>query len=260
MQRFEASIPWIWSMAPLSAPRERRVRPNLSRAIRRQALSDPARRDGVVPFRAGTPAARIFALTAHGEDQARSLRPRVAGDPIRPRVHQPARAGRAVHASWACLAVSAEIEPDLAEWDYGAYEGMLSSDIRRERPGWNVYRDGCPGGESAGEVAARADRLIRRLLALRGDVALFSPWAVRLQPGGPLDRAACDGWAAPATRPGVVRRSRLQPEPSRTAGHRPVEHDRGRLGKSDPVPWRTGRATPHRLTTEASSDMMMVAR
>ena len=96
----------------------------------------------------------------------------MTGNPIRPVFASPAQRARRTCAL-ACLAVSSEIEPDLAEWNYGAYEGMLSSDIRRERPGWNVYRDGCPDGESAGEVAARADRLIRRLLALRGDVALF---------------------------------------------------------------------------------------
>ncbi len=66
------------------------------------------------------------------------------------------------------------IEPDLAEWDYGDHEGRRSVDIRKEDPGWNIWRDGCPGGESPADVSARADRLIARLGTMRGTVALFS--------------------------------------------------------------------------------------
>ena len=72
------------------------------------------------------------------------------------------------------LSGSAEIDPDLAEWDYGDYEGRTSHDIRMDRPGWNVFRDGCPGGESAVAAAARADRLVARVAAWQGNVALFS--------------------------------------------------------------------------------------
>ncbi len=68
----------------------------------------------------------------------------------------------------------AEIEPGLAEWDYGDYEGKLSADIRKERPNWNVFRDGCPGGEMPAQVSDRADRLIARLCTMKGNVALFS--------------------------------------------------------------------------------------
>jgi len=67
-----------------------------------------------------------------------------------------------------------EIEHDLAEWDYGDYEGQRSADILVERPGWNVYRDGCPGGEMPAQVSARADRLIARLRKLDGNIALFA--------------------------------------------------------------------------------------
>jgi probable phosphoglycerate mutase len=67
-----------------------------------------------------------------------------------------------------------EIEPDLAEWDYGDYEGKRSVDILKERPGWNVFRDGCPHGEMPAQVSDRADRLIARLHTLDGKVALFS--------------------------------------------------------------------------------------
>lgn len=65
-------------------------------------------------------------------------------------------------------------EPDLAEWDYGDYEGKTSADIRQQRPGWDVFRDGCPHGESPAQVSARADRLIAKLRREQGNVALFS--------------------------------------------------------------------------------------
>jgi probable phosphoglycerate mutase len=68
----------------------------------------------------------------------------------------------------------AEIEPDLSEWDYGDYEGQRSVYIRKGRPDWNVFRDGCPRGEMPAAILVRADRLIARLRALDGNVALFS--------------------------------------------------------------------------------------
>jgi probable phosphoglycerate mutase len=66
------------------------------------------------------------------------------------------------------------IDPDLSEWDYGDYEGQRSVDIRDARPDWNIFRDGCPGGEAPEEISDRADRLIARLRSLQGNVALFS--------------------------------------------------------------------------------------
>jgi probable phosphoglycerate mutase len=67
-----------------------------------------------------------------------------------------------------------EIDLDLAEFDYGAYEGRTTPDIRTERPGWSLWEDGAPGGETAEEVGRRADRVIARALAAGGDVALFA--------------------------------------------------------------------------------------
>jgi broad specificity phosphatase PhoE len=72
------------------------------------------------------------------------------------------------------LSKTAQIEPDLAEWDYGDYEGQRSVDICIARPGWNLFRDGCPNGESPRQVTARADRLIAHLRTLDGRIALFS--------------------------------------------------------------------------------------
>ena len=68
----------------------------------------------------------------------------------------------------------AALEPDLAEWDYGDCEGERSVDIRRGRPDWNLFIDGCPRGESPFQVSERADRVIARLRALEGNIAIFS--------------------------------------------------------------------------------------
>jgi broad specificity phosphatase PhoE len=68
----------------------------------------------------------------------------------------------------------AEVDPDLLEWDYGAYEGRTSAEIHRERPGWQLFRDGCPGGESPDQVGARADRVLKRVRELSANVLLFS--------------------------------------------------------------------------------------
>jgi broad specificity phosphatase PhoE len=112
-------------------------------------------------------------LTIRGEDQARSLEPVLRGIQFEHVLTSPARRAQGTCAL-AGLGGSVEIEPDLAEWDYGEYEGRTSDDIRKERPGWNVFRDGCPGGESVNTVSERADRLIMRSAALHGNVALFS--------------------------------------------------------------------------------------
>jgi probable phosphoglycerate mutase len=72
------------------------------------------------------------------------------------------------------LGSAAEIEPDLAEWDYGDYEGRRSAEILQARPDWNLFRDGCPNGESPAQISKRADQLIARLRVLGGNIALFS--------------------------------------------------------------------------------------
>jgi probable phosphoglycerate mutase len=68
----------------------------------------------------------------------------------------------------------AEADPDLREWDYGRYEGLRTAEIQAGRPGWELFRDGCPGGETAEQVGGRADRVIERVRAVPGDVLLFS--------------------------------------------------------------------------------------
>jgi len=68
----------------------------------------------------------------------------------------------------------AEVEPDLVEWDYGDYDSLTAADIRRERPGWTPWWGGFPGGETLEDLAARADRVLARVRAVDGDVALFA--------------------------------------------------------------------------------------
>lgn len=68
----------------------------------------------------------------------------------------------------------AEVDRDPVEWDYGEYEGLRGSEILAMRPGWELFRDGCPGGESPEEVSARADRVVRRIRAINGDVLVFT--------------------------------------------------------------------------------------
>ena len=70
--------------------------------------------------------------------------------------------------------LAAEVDSDLVEWDYGEYEGLTTAEIRGKRPDWLLFRDGCPGGESPKQAAARADRVVRRVRAVQGDVLLFS--------------------------------------------------------------------------------------
>ena len=114
-----------------------------------------------------------LALTSRGEDQARSLEPILRAILFDSVLTSPAQRAQRT-CMLAGLGGSAEIEPDLAEWDYGDFEGRTSPDIREDQPGWNVFRDGCPGGESVAAVTLRADRLVRRAAAMHGHVALLS--------------------------------------------------------------------------------------
>jgi broad specificity phosphatase PhoE len=118
-------------------------------------------------------------LTAAGEAAAAALAPAFAGRKVRAAFTSPAR--RAVVTA-VLAGLDAEVDPDLQEWDYGGYEGRTSADIRAERPGWYLWRDGViPGdadhpGEAIARVAARADAVLSRVrpLLAEGDVVLVS--------------------------------------------------------------------------------------
>jgi len=112
-------------------------------------------------------------LTARGEWQARSLAQRLA-EAMFARVLTSPLARALQTCELAGFGSQAETDADLQEWDYGQYEGRRTADIRQERPGWDLFRDGCPGGESVAAVGARADRVIARLRAVDGHVLLFS--------------------------------------------------------------------------------------
>jgi broad specificity phosphatase PhoE len=112
-------------------------------------------------------------LTARGERNARSLGERLQGLMFAAILTSPLqRAARTCQL--AGFGAEADVDRDLVEWNYGQYEGRRSSDIRRERPDWQLFRDGCPGGESPDQVGARADRVVIRMRAIQGDVLLFS--------------------------------------------------------------------------------------
>ena len=112
-------------------------------------------------------------LTAAGETEAVHLGERLAGRTFAAVFTSPLqRAMRTCElAGFGSIAV---VEPDLIEWNYGSYEGRTTAEIHAQRPGWDLFRDGCPGGETPDQVAARADRVIERVRGIAGDVLLFS--------------------------------------------------------------------------------------
>jgi probable phosphoglycerate mutase len=112
-------------------------------------------------------------LTERGERNARRLQERLKGLTFAKVLTSPLQRARRT-CDLAGFGAVAEIDRDLVEWNYGEYEGWRTADIRTERPDWQLFRDGCPGGESPAQVAARADRVVNRLRAASGDVLVFS--------------------------------------------------------------------------------------
>src|SRR5882757_10011195 len=112
-------------------------------------------------------------LTERGERNARRLSERLRGLNFARVFTSPLQRARRT-CELAGFGSVAEIDRDLLEWNYGEYEGRLTADIHRERPDWQLFRDGCPGGESPNEVDTRADRVLKRARAVEGDVLLFS--------------------------------------------------------------------------------------
>jgi broad specificity phosphatase PhoE len=112
-------------------------------------------------------------LTKRGEDNARALGNRLTGQKFAMVYTSPLqRATRTCEL--AGFGAVAEVDRNLLEWDYGQYEGLTTAQIHAERPDWQLFRDGCPGGESPEQVGARADAILDRVRLVGADVLLFS--------------------------------------------------------------------------------------
>ncbi len=110
-------------------------------------------------------------LTERGERNARALGERLRGLAFAKVFTSPLQRVRTCEL--ARFGAVAEIDPDLVEWDYGQYAGR-TAEIHAERPDWQLFHDGCPGGESPDQIGARADRVVERVRAIKGDVLVFS--------------------------------------------------------------------------------------
>jgi probable phosphoglycerate mutase len=111
-------------------------------------------------------------LTGTGRQRARELEPLLAQADFVLVLSSPLRRARQTTAL-AGFGERAAIDDDLAEWNYGAYEGLTTEQIHQKAPGWMVFSDGAPGGETPAQVGARVDRVIARIQSAGGDVALF---------------------------------------------------------------------------------------
>ncbi len=112
-------------------------------------------------------------LTDHGRRLAKRMQPVLATRTFALVLVSPLQRARAT-CELAGLGDMAVIEPDLMEWNYGKYEGLTPEQIEKMAPGWLIFRDGCPDGETSEQVGARVDRVIARVRAVKGNVALFS--------------------------------------------------------------------------------------
>jgi len=112
-------------------------------------------------------------LTERGERNALRLRKRLAGLVFAKVLTSPLQ--RAVRTcELAGFGAGAEVDRDLVEWNYGDYEGLRTAEIHAKRPDWQLFRDGCPNGESPEQIGARADRVVSRVRAIKGNVLIFS--------------------------------------------------------------------------------------
>ena len=112
-------------------------------------------------------------LTENGRRLAGRLRPALARETFGLVLVSPMQRARQT-CELAGLGTAAVIDADLVEWNYGEYEGLTPKQIDEKAPGWLIFRDGCPGGESPAQVGARVDRVMARARAVDGDVALFA--------------------------------------------------------------------------------------
>ncbi|MHB0990593.1 MAG: histidine phosphatase family protein [Burkholderiales bacterium] len=114
-----------------------------------------------------------LALTEQGENEARSVRPRLENLRFALVLSSPLQRARRT-AELAGFGDAVQSDPDLTEWDYGAYEGRRTAEIRAEHAGWNLFDDGCPEGETLRQIGRRADRVIERVRTLNADALVFA--------------------------------------------------------------------------------------
>jgi probable phosphoglycerate mutase len=112
-------------------------------------------------------------LTDNGRRLARRMRPVLAEEKFALVLCSPMQRAHET-CELAGFGEKAVVEPDLMEWNYGGYEGLVHDQIHESAPGWSLFRDGCPGGEAPQQIGDRVDRVIARLRAADGDVALFA--------------------------------------------------------------------------------------
>jgi broad specificity phosphatase PhoE len=112
-------------------------------------------------------------LTERGQSNARRLGNQLRGRSFANVFTSPLQRARRT-CELAGFGTEAEVDRDLLEWNYGDYEGLRTAEIHAKRPGWELFHDGCPGSESAGDVGARADRMVDRVRAVQQDVLIFS--------------------------------------------------------------------------------------
>ena len=112
-------------------------------------------------------------LTANGRRNAELLGARLKGLQVARVLTSPLQRARQT-CELAGFGPGAQVDADLVEWDYGQYEGRRSAEILQERPGWDLFRDGCPGGETPEQIGARAERVAERVRAAGGNVLIFS--------------------------------------------------------------------------------------
>jgi broad specificity phosphatase PhoE len=134
-------------------------------------------------------------LTPEGEQHARLLGERLKGLKFAKVLTSPLQRARRT-CELAGFGAVAQTDPDLVEWDYGEYEGLRLDEILARRPDWDLFRDGCPGGEAPAQIGARADHVVQRVRQVAGDVLLFS--------SGHFIRVLADRWLALG--PGCVAR------------------------------------------------------
>lgn len=114
-----------------------------------------------------------IALTAQGERDAKNLQPRLQPHTFSKVFCSPLQRARQT-CELAGFAGAFELDENLLEWNYGEYEGLLTTEIRERHPGWNAFEHGCPGGENLRDVATRAERFIEKVRSIEGNVLAFA--------------------------------------------------------------------------------------